>query len=57
MLFFLHFRRRGGSGGSKICSDPKTVNARIYVGGIDPDKIKETHLESHFSQFGKVAGK
>ena len=45
---------RGDTG--DITSDPKTVNARIFVGSINP-AIKRDDLEQYFSKYGKVVGK
>lgn len=43
-------------GVSEVTSDPKTVNARIFVGSINAF-ITRDMLQEYFSQYGRVLGK
>ncbi|KAG7172588.1 Nuclear receptor coactivator 5-like 1 [Homarus americanus] len=45
----------GRRGVSDVTSDPKTVNARIFVGSINVSMTREM-LEEYFSKYGKVVG-
>lgn len=58
--FFCYYRGRNFSPGrrgiSDVTSDPKTVNARIFVGSINVSMTREM-LQEYFSQYGRVVGK